>query len=114
VETLLQPINPQQIIPCIISMLKILIPELEQCLGPNAGKVENSPSRRFGHGVLSERKDKIRKEGSYENVDLLQYFGKQLNQCMACLGVNLQGMAEALNESQGDGNWGHRLMVICS
>lgn len=95
-----------------------MIPEVEAHVkqgqqGQNAGKVENSPTIRFSQSILSERKEMIRKQGAYDNIDIRQYFLAQLKETIEKAGVNLGRVAEMMEQDEGGKNWGHRLFSVC-
>lgn len=52
---------------------------------------------RFSQNILSERKEQIRKQGSYDEIDIRQYFLQQLKDCLDGLGVDLNGIAKIVN-----------------
>lgn len=66
-----------------------MIPAVEQYLKQatgqdslNVGKIENSPTIRFSQSILSERKEQIRKQGSYDDIEMKGYFFLQLKICL--------------------------------
>lgn len=73
------------------------------------GKIENSPSLRFATNVLSERKEEIRKKGTFDNVELKAYFLKEFSELLKKLGINVETAASSLPQ----GDWGHRLLSLC-
>lgn len=100
-----------------LAILKNIIPEVENYqmskqsdgLQYFIGKVENSPSLRFATNILSERKDEIRKQGLFDNIDLKQYFLSEFQNLLNKLGINLEAAVSSFKQ----GDWGHRLYTIC-